>query len=260
MTNLVPTDTLTFLFTDVEGSTRLWEKYPVQMEAALERHDDILRGTVEDYGGRVFKMVGDACYAAFLSPEEALRAALAAQRALCAERWQDPIDLRVRKALHTGTAQERSGDYFGRSLNRVARLLSVGHGGQILLSSTTHESMRERTGLVETEARLLDLGEHSLKDLFRFERIYQLAVPDLPNEFPPLRIGGIPQDKAGDAEVAADPDETQAILEVVQQMKDAAGVTGLEADEMSGGRIRVAQKIERAEDVTGAKIRRIGLP
>lgn len=258
MANLLPTGTLTFLFTDIEGSTKLWENYPGQMEAVLKRHDEILRATVEDCGGHVFKMVGDACYAVFIYPREALCAALAAQRTLFAEQWPEPIELRVREALHTGVAEGRDGDYFGPCLNRVARLLSVGHGGQILLSSATHNLVRDHPELVDKEARLLDLGEYRLKDLTHPERIYQLAVPGLPDKFPPLRE--VPQDEELDAEVVTDPDEVGPTLEVVQQMKEARRATGLEADEFSGGRVRVAQKIEKGKDVTGVRIRRIGPP
>src|SRR5207244_4040499 len=128
MSNL-PTGTVTFLFTDIEGSTKRWEQYPRQMQAALARHDHILRTTIEAQGGHIFKTMGDAFYAAFHTPLDALSAALAAQHSMSAEQW-----IRVRIALHTGMVEMRDGDYFGQSLNRVARLLSAGHGGQVLLS------------------------------------------------------------------------------------------------------------------------------
>ncbi len=117
--------TLTFLFTDVEGSTRLWERYPEAMSEALVRHDEILRTAIEAYDGHVFKTVGDAFYAAFPTAPQALSAALDAQRALDHARWEETGPLRVRMALHTGTAEERAGDYFGPSLNRVARLFGA---------------------------------------------------------------------------------------------------------------------------------------
>ncbi len=258
--SILPAGAVTFLFTDIEGSTKLWENYPLQMQDALKRHDEILRATVKDQGGYVFKMVGDACCAAFIYPREALGAALAAQRALFAERWPEAIDLRVRAALHTGTAEERDGDYFGPSLNRVARLLSVGYGGQVLLSSATHNLVRDHPELVDREARLLDLGEHRLKDLNHPEHVYQLAVPDLPAEFPPLRTSGADQVEELAAEVVPSYEEVASTLEVIQQMKEGRGVTGLEAEEFSGGRVRVAQNIERSDNVTGARIRRIGPP
>ncbi len=120
--------TLTFLFTDVEGSTSLWEKYPEAMSDALLRHDEILRRAIEAHDGHVFKTVGDAFHAAFPTAPKALLAALDAQRVLHRAEWEETGSLRVRMALHTGAAEERAGDYFGPSLNRVARLLSAGHG------------------------------------------------------------------------------------------------------------------------------------
>src|SRR5215216_1633825 len=128
------TGTITFLFTDVEGSTSLWERNPEAMSEALSRHDEILRTATEAHDGHVFKTVGDAFHAIFSSAPETLEAALEAQRALLREEWEETGSLRVRMALHTGAAEERAGDYFGPSLNRVARLLSAGHGGQVLLS------------------------------------------------------------------------------------------------------------------------------
>jgi class 3 adenylate cyclase len=258
--SILPTGTVTFLFTDIEGSTTLWENYPLQMQDALKCHDEILRATVVDHGGYVFKMVGDACCAAFIYPREALGAALAAQRALFAKQWPDPIDLRVRTALHAGTAEERDGDYFGPSLNRVARLLSVGYGGQVLLSSATHTLVRDHPELVDREARLLDLGEHPLKDLTHPEHIYQLAVPDLPGRFPPLRTSEVNPNEELASELVPAHHEVGATLEVIQRMKEGRGVTGLEAEEFSGGRVRVAQNIEKSDNVTGARIGRIGPP
>jgi serine/threonine protein kinase/class 3 adenylate cyclase len=186
-----PTGTVTFLFTDIEGSTVLWENYPIQMQEALARHDEILRAAVEASGGYVFKTVGDACCAAFATAKQALQATLAAQRALFAEKWPENAIVRVRMALHTGVAEEREGDYFGPPVNRVARLLSTGHGGQVLLSGATYNLVRDVLVHMESRAELRDLGEHRLKDLRYTERIFQLVVPDLPADFPPLRTAGL---------------------------------------------------------------------
>src|SRR5918997_3674657 len=183
MANL-PTGTVTFLFTDVEGSTKLWERYPEAMRASMARHDEVLLGLMESSGGFVFKTVGDAFCVAFPSAPHALEAALAAQRALLSEGQEKTGPLRVRMALHTGSADERGGDYFGPPVNRVARLLSAGHGGQVLLSSATKELVRDT---LPEGASLTDLGERRLKDLFRPERVFQLTAPGLPAEFPPLR-------------------------------------------------------------------------
>ena len=178
------TGTLTFLFTDVEGSTLLWERNPKAMSEALVRHDEILRTAIEAHNGHVFKTVGDAFYAAFSTALEALSAALDAQRALHHAEWEETGPLRVRMALHTGATEERDGDYFGPSLNRVARLLSAGHGGQVLMSLATEELVRDE---LPEETALRDLGERRLKDLFRPEHVFQITTSGLPTEFAPLR-------------------------------------------------------------------------
>ena len=179
-----PTGTVTFLFTDIEGSTKLWERNAQAMQAALVRHDEILRGVTVEQEGHVFKTVGDAFCCAFTTATDALEAALSAQRTLNAEEWIETGPLRVRMALHTGATEERDGDYFGPPVNRVARLLSAAHGGQVLLSAATHEVVRDQ---LPAGAALMDLGEHRFKDLFRPERVFQLRAPDLALEFPPLR-------------------------------------------------------------------------
>jgi predicted ATPase/class 3 adenylate cyclase len=182
---VLPTGTVTFLFTDIEGSTKLWEKSPRGMQIALTRHDAILWEAIEEHGGSVFKTVGDAFCAVFPTALGALESALAAQRNLFSEAWGEEIGaLRARIALHTGAAHERDGDYFGPPVNRVARLLSAAHGGQVLLSSSTQELVRDH---LPPQTHLRDLGERRLKDLSRPERIFQLTAPDLPSEFPPLR-------------------------------------------------------------------------
>jgi class 3 adenylate cyclase len=180
----LPTGTVTFLFTDVEGSTKLWERYPQAMGANMARHDELLRTVMESSGGFVFKTIGDAFCVAFPSAPHALEAALAAQRALLSEEREKTGPLRTRMALHTGSAQERGGDYFGPPLNRIARLLSAGHGGQILLSSATKELVRDA---LPEGASLRDLGERRLKDLLRPERVFQLISPELPASYPPLK-------------------------------------------------------------------------
>src|SRR5215218_6191772 len=154
------------------------------MQVALARHDEVLRSAIEENGGYVFKTVGDAFCCAFPTAPDALEAALVAQRLLLKERWGESNPLRVRIALHTGAAEERDGDYFGPPVNRVARLLSAAHGGQVLLSLPTHEMVRDQ---LPAGTSLRDLGEHHLKDLFRPERVFQLVSPDMPSEFPPLR-------------------------------------------------------------------------
>jgi class 3 adenylate cyclase len=166
----LPQGTITFLFTDIEGSTRLWEQHPHAMPAALARHDALLKESVAAQGGVVFKTVGDSVLAAFAHAPSALGAALAAQRAIGTEAWELPEPPQMRMALHTGSAESRDGDYFGPALNRAARLLAAGHGGQILLSLATEQLVREH---LPPEVALRDLGAHRLKDLSLPEQIFQ---------------------------------------------------------------------------------------
>src|SRR3974377_1285786 len=137
--SLVPSGTVTFLFTDIEGSTERWETHRAGMKAALARHDELLGVAIANNGGYVFKRMGDAYCAAFRTAPEAVRAALDAQRALVAEDFSAVDGLRVRMALHSGYADEREGDYFGTTVNRVARLLAIGHGGQVLVSAAASD-------------------------------------------------------------------------------------------------------------------------
>ena len=178
-----PTGTVTLLFTDIEGSTRLWEENAERMRADLRRHDEIVRTAIVEEGGYIFKTLGDAFCSAFDTAPAALSAALRAQIDLLRAR-DDPSDpIRVRMALHTGMADERRGDYFGPALSRVARLLSVGHGGQTLVSETVYDLVRDN---LPPDVSLLDLGQHRLKDLQHPTHVYQLSHPELPSEFPSL--------------------------------------------------------------------------
>ena len=144
----LPTGTVTFLVSPTSrGSTRLWEQHPVVMASAMARHDAILRDAIQAHHGAIVKLTGDGVHAAFAMATDALGAVLAAQRALQAEAWGAPGPLRVRMALHTGSAQQRDGDYFGSSVNRAARLMAAGHGGQVLLSRATQEGVRDHLAL-----------------------------------------------------------------------------------------------------------------
>ncbi|MEO7039352.1 MAG: adenylate/guanylate cyclase domain-containing protein, partial [Candidatus Elarobacter sp.] len=186
----LPTGTVTLLFSDVEGSTQRWEQQPEAMTLALRRHDMLVRAAIETHGGHVFKTIGDAFCAAFWRAPEAVAAALDAQRALAKEDWSAVHGLRVRMALHSGTADERDSDYFGPAVNRVARLLATVHGGQVVVSAATAHLMR---GAIPAPTELRDLGEHRLKDLVEPERVWQLMAPDLPGTFPALRsLGSLP--------------------------------------------------------------------
>ncbi|HZI82766.1 MAG TPA: adenylate/guanylate cyclase domain-containing protein [Casimicrobiaceae bacterium] len=188
----LPTGTVTLLFTDIEGSTRLWEAHAAAMQAALARHDALVRHCIDDHDGYVFKTGGDAFCAAFHTASDALAAALDAQRALHREPWPEGARLRVRMALHSGAVELRAGDYFGASLNRVARLLAAGHGGQTLLSESTHDLCRDH---LPPLASVKALGAHGLKDLGRPESVFQLCHPDLQQSFAALRSQAAPVDK-----------------------------------------------------------------
>lgn len=139
-----PSGTVTFLFTDIEGSTKRWEHQPEAMAKAVARHDQIMREAIHKHNGHVFKTVGDAFCAVFPSADEALAASVDAQKAIAAEPWGEIGPIRVRMGLHTGEAEERDADYFGPTVNRVARITSAGHGGQALLSGTTGEHVEDR--------------------------------------------------------------------------------------------------------------------
>jgi predicted ATPase/class 3 adenylate cyclase len=181
----VAAGTTTFLFTDVEGSTRLWERFPDGMKDALRRHDAILRAAVESAGGRVVKSTGDGMMAVFGHPADATTASLVAQRGLTGEAWADCPPLRVRMGLHAGTADQRADDFFGPTVNRTARIMAAGHGGQVLLSAAAAAAAGMR---LPGGAALRDLGEHRLKDLGRPEHLFQLVHPDLASDFPPLAV------------------------------------------------------------------------
>jgi predicted ATPase/class 3 adenylate cyclase len=179
----LPTGIVTFLFTDIEGSTRLWETRHAAMQQALAHHDAILRDAIEANDGYVVKTTGDGAHAAFVIAADAIAACLAAQRALKAHAWGE-LSLKSRMALHSGTSEQRGGDYYGPALNRAARLMAAGHGGQILLSLATEELLRDH---LPADVALRDMGERRLKDLIRPERVYQVIAPDLPADFPPLK-------------------------------------------------------------------------
>jgi class 3 adenylate cyclase len=183
MTKL-PSGTVTFLFTDVEGSTRMLERHPDTYRTAIARHHAILRRAVEEQGGRVFETVGDAVYAVFEAASDAVSAALRGQIRLHETEWGELGTLKVRMGLHTGEVELQGNHYFGVPLYRCARLISTAHGGQVVVSAATAALVGDA---LAAGVELLDLGEHRLKDLQRPERIFQLRAPGLEAHFPPLR-------------------------------------------------------------------------
>lgn len=178
-----PSGIVTFLFTDIEGSTRLWEEHPGEMRRAVSRHEEVLSDEIACYNGIVFATRGDGVCAAFPSAKEAVSAALGGQLRLREVNW-GRLGLSVRVAVHTGAVEFEGGNYLGPPLNRAARLLEAAHGGQVLLSLATEQLVRDE---LPAGTQLLDLGKHRLRDLVRPEEIFQLVHPDLPREFEPLR-------------------------------------------------------------------------
>ena len=241
----LPTGTVTFVFTDLEGSTRLWEDHPEAMQTALARHDAVLRSSVESQGGHVVKSTGDGIHAAFATAGTALRAVLDAQLGLLAEAWGPTGQLRMRAALHTGTAESRDGDYYGPAVNRAARLMSAAHGGQVVVSLATAQLIGDDA--VPDGYRLVDLGEHQLRDLSRPERVFQLTGPGLPAEFPALRSFGAPGR-----------DRAEAPLPVTVLFTDVEGSTALQfsrGDEVAHGVLQSCEAITRSQvDHFGGRI------
>ncbi len=179
-----PTGVVTFLFTDVEGSTRLLERLGDRYGAVRDGHDRILQSAIADNGGRVVDTAGDGLFAVFPSPRQAVSAAARAQRELAGAHWPDGIALRVRMGVHTGEGVVDGSGYVGLDVHRAARISAAGHGGQVLVSEATRALVADA---LPEGASLEDLGVHRLRDLTRSERLYQLTVDGLDHGFPPLR-------------------------------------------------------------------------
>lgn len=184
--NSFPSGTVTFLFTDIEDSTKLWEKHPEAMKSALAKHDTVLKEVIESNNGQIIKTTGDGFHAVFSTAIDAVKASLKAQHEFQSSGYfQDSdVSIRVRMGLHTGEAELRDGDYYGSTLNRATRIMNVGHGGQILLSETAMQVAQEH---LPNDVLTLDLGQHHLKGLNRPEHIFQLNAPSLRHEFPALK-------------------------------------------------------------------------
>jgi len=184
----VETRTATFLLTDIEGSSRLWQDHRDQMAGSLKIHDELLRGAIEEAGGSVVKGTGDGMLASFDRPEAAITAAVAAQRALLRAEWPPRMRISVRTAVHAGGVEVRDGDVFGPALNRLARLMGIGHGGQILVSGAAAALVGDA---LPDDVEVIDRGEHRLRDLDRPEHVFQVVAPGLPRDFPPLRSAAL---------------------------------------------------------------------
>jgi predicted ATPase/class 3 adenylate cyclase len=177
----LPSGTVTLLFSDIEGSTRLLTRLGERYAGVLADHQRLLRAAVERHGGREMDTQGDSFFIAFARAGEAVAAAVEAQRALAAYRWPEGLEVRVRMGLHSGEPAAGSGRYVGLSVHRAARICSAAHGGQVLLSNATRELVEDE---LPPDVGLRDVGEHRLKDLDRPVRLFQVVVHDLPADFP----------------------------------------------------------------------------
>lgn len=215
MTDL-PSGTVTFLFSDIEGSTRLWEEHPDAMRTCLALHDEIMRTAVTAHDGVIVKTTGDGVHAAFPTAAGGVAAAIDAQRAVAGAEWDAIGGLKVRIGLHTGEAELRDGDYYGSDLNRAARLMSVAHGDQIVVSQLTAGLVR---GSLPGGVELVDLGEHRLRDVAAPIEVFQVAHPDLTREFPRLRslqdVGNLPTQLTS---FVGREDEVDALVDAVAEV------------------------------------------
>lgn len=235
MMTALPTGTVTFLFTDLEQSTRSWEDDTSSMERALARHDEIIRSAADARGGYVFSTGGDGFAIAFASAEDALGVAAAAQRALAGEKWPGELELRARMGVHTGDAHERDANYYGPSVNRAARVMDAAHGGQILVSDAVARIL-DAGGLV-------DHGLHWLKDIPTQERLWEY-VTDPTAEFPPPRTlgsGAATNLPPSDESLVGRDDDVEAVRSLVREHRlvTAVGVGGI-------GKTRLALDVARS--------------
>ena len=262
MTNL-PSGTVTFLFTDIEGSTQLIQQHPEAMKAALAKHNAVLQDAIGTHGGSVFQILGDGFCAAFVTAADALAAALDAQRALHRQNWGDVGELRVRMGLHTGTVEARGGEYDSSlTLARVQRVMSAGHGGQTLLSSQVAERVR---AMLPEATTLRDLGKYKLRGIAEAENIHQLVAADLPSEFPPLRVEDIaaadaapPLQQLVRGQLVGRASEMQQLLQHWAHAQQARGQLVLLSGEPGVGKTRLAQGLMAHAQVNGATLLRGG--
>lgn len=212
-----PSGTVTFVFTDIEGSTVLWQRDPVAMRDALVRHDRLLRSVLASHGGYIFSTSGDAFCAAFAAPDDALAAAVEVQRAITSELWPEPTAIRVRAGVHTGTADERDGDYFGPSVNRAARIMGLALGGEVLASVATVELVR---ALGTEGLAFVDLGTSTLRGVGA-EHLFGVTGPGLSVHYPPRRGKVVRLPSIATSTIGRD----QEMLELVHALTDASLVT-----------------------------------
>ncbi len=260
--NTLPSGTVTFLFTDIEGSTPLIQRHPEAMKDALARHGAVLQGAIGSHRGHVFQVLGDGFCAAFEEPGDALAAALAAQRALHQERWGEIGALRVRMGVHTGFAEAHNGEYVSSlTLARAQRVMSAGHGGQTLISSAVAERTRQALPAGTT---LRDLGPHKLRGLADAENLYQFVAADLPSVFPPLRVEdttaatAAPLSQLVRGRLVGRAPERQHLEQLWAQSQQARGHLAMLSGEPGVGKTRLAQDLVAHAQKSGATILRGG--
>src|SRR5258705_3597718 len=260
--NTLPSGTVTFLFTDIEGSTPLIQRHPDAMKDALARHGAVLQGAIGANRGHVFQVLGDGFCAAFEEAGDALAAALAAQRALHQESWGEIGELRVRMGLHTGFAEAHNGEYVSSlTLARAQRVMSAGHGGQTLISSSVAERTRQA---LPTGTTLRDLGPHKLRGLADTENIYQFVAADLPSAFPALRVEDTaasttaPLSQLVRGRLVGRAPEQQHLEQLWAQSQQARGQLVMLSGEPGGGKTRHAQDLVAHVQKSGATILRGG--
>src|SRR5919108_1194659 len=241
----LPRGTVTFLFSDVEGSTRLLTRLGGRYADVLGEHQRMLRAAFDDHDGREVHTEGDAFFVAFARASDAIAAAVSAQRSLASRRWPEGVEVRVRMGVHTGEAEVRHDDYVGLDVHRAARICAAGHGGQVLISSSTRELIGDD---LPGDVALRDLGEHRLKDLDRPERLFQLVVGDLPADFPPPT--SLSPGSGGANALPPSPNRTIGRADDVRAIADRVRVDGVRLLTLTGpggvGKTRLALEAARA--------------
>jgi predicted ATPase/class 3 adenylate cyclase len=241
----LPRGTVTFLFSDVEGSTRLLTRLRGRYGEVLGEHQRLLRAAFDEHDGREVHTEGDAFFVAFARASDAIVAAVSAQRSLASQRWPEGVDVRVRMGVHTGEAEVRQDDYVGLDVHRAARICAAGHGGQVLISSSTRELV---SGELPGDVALRDLGEHRLKDLDRPEHLFQVVVGDLPADFPAL--ASLSSGSGGANGLPPSPNRTIGRADDVRAIADRVRADGVRLLTLTGpggvGKTRLALEAARA--------------
>jgi predicted ATPase/class 3 adenylate cyclase len=274
----LPSGTVTFLFSDVEGSTRLLTRLRGRYAEVLGEHQRVLRAAFDEHDGREVHTEGDAFFVAFARASDAIAAAAGAQRSLASQRWPEGVEVRVRMGVHTGEAEVRLDDYVGLDVHRAARICAAGHGGQVLISSSTRELVADE---LPGDVALRDLGEHRLKDIDRPEHLFQLVVGDLPADFPALAslspgsggANGLPPapnrtiGRADDVQVIVDRMRVDRVRLLTLTGPGGVGKTrlGLEAaramnaDFADGAYFVSLDTVRRPEDVSAAVVKALSI-